>query len=195
MKHILFVIFSSLVFCLASCKKAATDNGVAILAGDRGSDLQAYPPAPINQSMQPASGQMMSRELDVNFDGTVDFRFLVHNATLMDKTRRSECLLECLNGAEVVSIDTTIGFHLTPVLEKNAFIANYFTFANGPVMLASSRRDTTGNLTVMRGNWKGVGDRYIGFRLSRNNKFYPGWIQLRIDDYPSLTLMDHGVLK
>jgi hypothetical protein len=195
MKHTLLVILSCLALGLASCKKSATDNGIAILAGDRGSDLQAYPPAPLNQSMQPGSGQIQARELDVNFDGTIDFRFLVHNATLSGKTRRSECLLECLNGAEVVSIDTTIGFHLTPALDKSAFIANYFTFANGPVMLASSRRDTTGSLTLLRGNWKGVGERYIGFRLFRNNKYYPGWMQVRVDDYPSMMLMDHGVLK
>ncbi len=175
--------------------------GAALTAGNAKADI-IY--TDINDVTFSNNGQFY--DLDLNNDGTPDFRFNItksqfggtyttyYGGTSYFNFLNNTVNVEALNNNEAIVSQGYYG-NFVKALNLNTPINQLGDFANGTNNLGSfysftfSGSGSTGN----NGSWGNQTNKYVGLKLNVSGKIYYGWVRLDVAiQYNSFTVKDYG---
>lgn len=182
--HLFFTILTVMSIVFYSCKKKKNESSEGIFAGETNSDIMLVTEG-VNKTLSPSEGQQSEFVIDINNDSDNDFNFIAKNKYKSGKFIETEVVVNCLNQAQIVKIDSLGDDRIfTAKFKKSALIATFYPFESKTAVLASEISDTITNITSIYCDWCNVSENYMAYRVKRKNadSFQLGWILLSVPD-------------
>ncbi len=202
MKPLYLVLFAVTIFLFVSCKKESeTDEHETLTIVPDSISYYDISPDTVITSIQyiaawggpVPSDSSCVLDFDVDNDSTIDFQLGIghfyHWVTNSNPQSNYNYTMNIFSADSACSFTGTNyngPFHQANFIAQGAPIDTSMSYYNG-VCLFSNQPYLNGY-----GQYSVLGDNYVGFKFSKNNYFYFGWVKISIQDF-KLTLSSWAI--